>query len=574
LRLAESNEGLLDEPAKIRLLERLSRSQDSSIAAPALAALASHFLGKNLRADAQPSIQDLIANYPTVVCRDGKTGRQLCDEWQARGEIIPVNERQRWPEGFIDVERTEQNGKPMVWPIEVVTRVGRDFEGWSFEIHPPTDSLIARDPSMKIAWRLPLEFPTALMHNPFRQVHIRGRCLALTVGFSLMVFEATSVKTPPRKRFELFLQPNSLLASPATEIQFDRRQLPNGRRIQLLADQRGSMGFLIGISDDVVCYQLDNRLHAVDIETGRFLWSRTGSVFSKSNATVNDSIVLNTSNNGALILRTLDGTPLQQHQGNPHDTPLWFQGTRRLSHRTAPPDQRVFEMRDFDGDRVVWQSQHPMGSLWHVINDDELAVLAPSGKLTIITLATGEPRLVTELQGKRPQQGAGLLLVQRWEDRYLIIAGVTAKNTEKRRVTGLNQGAVRELGVPGGIKPTTGNEAITVDGEICSINHEDGALQWSLPVTELAYESTQPANLPVLVLASLVSDIDRFTGFPQPPRISAMVVDKRSGRTVYETLEPVSGPSRSIQFNPLIDEGKLMIDFAHWQLKLTFPKPQ
>ena len=574
LRLAESNEGLLDESAKIRLLERLSRSQDSSIAAPALAALASHFLEKNLRADAQSSIQDLITNYPAVVCREGKTGRQIYDEWRSRGEILPANEGHRWPEGFIDVERTEQNVIPLAWPVEVVTRVGRDFEGWSFEIETPTSSLVARDPAMKIAWRLPLEIAPDFFRNSFSQLHIRGRRLALTVGFSLIVLEATSVTTPPQKRFQLSLQPNSLSASPATEIQFERRQLPNGRRIQLLADQRGSIGFLIGMSDDVVCYQLDNRLYAVDFETGSFLWSRTGSVFSKSNATVDDSIMLNTSNNGALILRTLDGTPLQQHQGNPHDTPLWFRGTRRLSYRTTPPDQRVFEMRDFDGDRVVWQSQHPTGSLWHVINEEELAVLTPSGKLTMITLATGEPRLVTELQGKRSQQGAGLLLVQRWEDRYLIIAGVTAKNTEKRRVTALNQGAMREFGVPGGIKPTTGIEAITVDGEICSISQQDGTLQWTLPVTDLAYDPTQPANLPVVVLASLVSDIDRFTGFPQPPRISALVVDKRSGRTVYETLESVSGPSRSIQFNPQRDEGKLMIDFSHWQLDLTFPKPR
>ena len=120
----------------------------------------------------------------------------------------------------------------------------------------------------------------------------------------------------------------------------------------------------------------------------------------------------------------------------------------------------------------------------------------------------------------------------------------------------------------------TGIEAITVDGEISSISQQDGTLQWTLPVTELAYDLTQPANLPVVVLASLVSDIDRFSGFPQPPRISALVVDKRSGRTVYETLESVSGPSRSIQFNPQRDEGKLMIDFSHWQLDLTFPKPR
>ena len=231
-------------------------------------------------------------------------------------------------------------------------------------------------------------------------------------------------------------------------------------------------------------------------------------------------------------------------------------------------------MRDLDRDRVVWQSQHPTASLPGLIDDDELGILEPGGQFSILKLATGQVQSRTELPAKRPQKGAGVLAVQKWKDRYLVVAGVNAKNTPQRNVAPLNIGAPnfggpRDFG-PGRELGTPSIASFTLDGFVCSINAADGTLQWAKPVNDLAYDTAQSSRLPVLVLASWQSEVERFAGLPLAPRISVLILDKRTGNKVYEKQEAGTPIGRGVQFIPMIDDRKLVIDFYNWQLNLTF----
>ena len=336
-------------------------------------------------------------------------------------------------------------------------------------------------------------------------------------------------------------------------------------------DIRGSAGFLIGLADDAVFYQLDNRLYAADPETGRILWSRFGSQFAKADATADKSLVVNASDNGAYLLRAMDGTIQQQLPGNPNETPIWFRGTRRLSMRNLGSDQRVFELRDFDGDRVIWQSQHQATSFPSVIDDEDLAILEPSGKLTVLKLSTGEVRLAAELPLKRPLRGVVVMAAQRWEDRYVIVAGVQTKNTEQRRVIPLNFGTPKDFQSPRDLGAPS-NVAFTIDGVVCSIDKKDGKVLWSVPVTDLAFDTAQPSSVPVLVLASWFVEIDARNGFPSSPKLSSLILDKWTGAKIYEKQEMLTPGGRGVQFVPSIDNRKLVVDFYHFQLELTFPQ--
>jgi outer membrane protein assembly factor BamB len=245
-----------------------------------------------------------------------------------------------------------------------------------------------------------------------------------------------------------------------------------------------------------------------------------------------------------------------------------------LSQRDVSSEQRLFEMRDLEGDRVVWQSQHPTASMPGLIDNKEVGILEPSGTFSILKLDSGKTLFTTELPAKRPQKGAGVLAVQRWKDRYLVVAGVNMKNSNQRNVAPLNIGApnfggqrdfapARELG-------SSSIASFTVDGFVCSVNATDGTLQWSERVSDLAYDTAQPSSLPVLVLASWQADVDRFGGLPMPSRLSVLILDKRTGNKVYEKQEPNHAIGRGVQFNPMIDDRKLVIDFYNWQLNLTF----
>ena len=574
LHLANTAEVLPDEISRIQLLERITRSANRSIAATATASLTALYLAANAPHEARPWIAELGGRFADDVCRDGKTGRQISQEWLARADVRQADEPLfNWPEGSIEVARTEQNMSQATFPVEVVTHVGGFFEGWSFETDALVSTLTARDRNLKVVWRMPLINSADDLRVQPAQLHIRGRRLAFASGMWLGVMEATSLQAPPQLIFEQSLRPNSFVASRTNIIPMERRLLPNGRMIQLIPDGRGIAGFLIGLSDDAVVYQLENRLYATDPETSKVLWSRAGPAYAKVDGTVDKSLMLSTKDNGALLLRMLDGAVEQQHQGNPNEVPLWFRGTRRLSQRNLGSDQRVFEMHDFDGDRVVWQSQHPGGSKPSIVEGGEFAILEPNGKLTILKLSTGEKRLEVELPLKKPLRGLLVVSAQPAPDHYIVIAGVSPRRTELRRVEPLNFGIPRdfipprELGLPS-------SSAFSVDGLVLSIDRKSGAIKWSVPVTDLAYDTTQPASLPVLVLAAWHINFDPNTGFPRDPKLSTMVIDKRTGGIAYENLELATPVGRGLQFMPYTDLKKLVVDLYNFQLELGFPQPK
>ena len=571
LRLAESNDAFPGEMSRTKLLERLSGSENKSVAAAAVAALASRYLTSNALKEARTWIEELGRRFPSEVVREGKTGRQLSDEWMARNDVRRLNvAKPNWPQGQVNVNRTEHALTQATWPVDVVTQVGHDFEGWTFETDAFVTTLTARDPNFKIVWQFPLVNTANDQRVHPSQLHIRGRRLAFSSGMWLAVMEVADSQSEPRLLFEKSLRPSAFVPTRANNITIERRLLPNGRRFQLMFDGRASAGFLIGLSDEEVFYQLDNRLYAADPETGQILWSRSGSQFAKADATADKALVINAPDNGAYLLRTIDGTIQQHHQGNPHETPIWFRGTRRLSLRNLGADQCVFELRDFDGDRVIWQSQHQATSFPSVIEDEDLAILEPSGNLTVMKLATGEVRLTTELPVKRPLRGIVKMAAQRWEDRYLVVAGVQTKNTELRKVIPLNFGTPKDFQSPRDLGAPS-NEAFTIDGIVCSIDNKDGKVMWSVPVTELGFDTAQPASVPVLVLASWFVDVDARNGFPSP-KLSSLILDKRTGAKIYENQESSTPVGRGVQFVPSIDTRKLVVDFYNFQLELTFPQ--
>lgn len=338
----------------------------------------------------------------------------------------------------------------------------------------------------------------------------------------------------------------------------DRHLLSNGRRFQSAYDIRGSAGFLIGLSNDEVFYQLDNRLIAAHAETGQVLWYRIGPDYSKSNATVDTKLVLHTASNEALVLSPMDGAIEQRHKGSLDEFPIWFRGTRRLSQRADGSDLQILEMRDFDGDKVVWQNQYPSGSLANVIDANELAILEPSGKLSILRMATGEMLMATQSPIERPHGTGGVLSVQPFHEQYVVVGGVPAKKSETRTVMTLEFG------------PST-DSSFTVDGFAFCMGRRDGKIAWSVPVDQLAFDFSQPAVFPVLVLAARHIEYDKLGKYQLMPEISVLVLDKRSGETVFKTEDSMMTISRGPQLVPMIDDHKLIVDVQAWALELAFP---
>lgn len=557
--LVESQNDLLDEAARTGLLERLTHSSSVSIGAFAVATLAKQSLSGGRPTEALPWIEQLGRNFPLETCEVGKTGRWLSHEWLAREDVRNAKvSPAAWPGGPIEVAPPKRRSPSAAAPIEIVTHVGSHFEGWSFELDQSAFGIIARDPSLKVAWQLPLQDFTDNPRVQSAQLHIRDRTLAFSAGMSLVVMRSADPFAPPTTTATISLRSNALGDRRVNQILVERRLLPNGRRFQSAFDIRGSAGFLVGLSDEAVFYQLDNRLVAADIETGRILWYRVGPAFSKSSATVDTHLVLHTANNECLLLRPMDGVLQQRHTAGLDEMPLCFRETWRLSQRSEGQDQQVLEMRDFDGDKVIWQRQYPSGTVTNVVADNQLALLEPSGKLSLLSLATGEPKLTAQAPVKRPIGTGGVLAVQDYDDRYIVVAGVSPKKTDLRTVTTLDFGP-------------SNDSSFTVDGHAFAIRKTDGQILWSVPVEQSAFDFSQPSKYPVLVLASRHSEVDPLGAFSRMPRLSTLILDKRTGAKVDERQETLMAINRGPQLIPLPDEKKLIVDYQAWSLELSFP---
>lgn len=555
LHLADSKAEFFDELARTRLLERLVASRDKAIGAMATAQLASRSLKAGFASQARPWIEQLASDFATQIGLDGMTGRQLADEWLMRDDVRKAQiENAVWPDGEVEVNRNPNPVYRPVYPVEIVTHVGHHFTGWTFEVDQ-AGNLSARDPSLRIVWRLPLPQLSEFSRLQPAQLHIRGPQMAFLSGTQMVVMKATDPNVSPRIQFERLLRSPALSVRTLNPLQLEKRLLPNGRQFQSMFDINGTSGFLVGLSDESVVYQLDNRLIAADVDTGQVQWYRRGSVFAKSNATVDTTLVLHTPSNGAILIRPMDGTILHSRQGAVDEVPIWFGGTRRLSQRTVALDQQVLEMRDFEDDKIVWQIQSPSGTVERLVEAGELAILEPSGKLSIVTLETGETRLATLSPIVRPLGSGGVLAVQRFEDRYVIVGGVSSKRDSGNTTIELGPAA---------------NNSFTVDGFAFAIAHDDGQQLWSVPIEQLAFDVTQPARLPVLLLASRHNEFDPIGLLQQPTKLSLLILDKRTGKTLWNRIEAMHSNGRGAQFTPNADYHKLLIDIQGLSFELKF----
>ena len=440
-----------------------------------------------------------------------------------------------------------------------MSRLGHHFEGWTFELDPGNANLIARDSSTRIAWQLPIANLADIPWGLPTLLYVRERHLALSAGPWLIAMESTDAYKTPRILFIKNLRsssPNERLAQDTAQ---NRRLLPNGRRFSNAPDFRSSLGRLIGLSDEALIYQLDNRLNAIELETGNLIWFRVGTEFSTSNATVDSKLVLHTSNNEALVLNALDGSIEQRHKGNLEEKTIWYRGTRRLSERTEGLDQyRIYEMRDVVTDKIVWQSQHPAGTLKCLIEDQEFMILEPSGKLSAMDLETGEVRMTTDTPIVRPVGGSGEFNVHRFQGKYIVVGGTSASRNDIATVVPLEIGPSHET-------------TFSFDGFACACDQKTGRLVWSVPIDQLIFNYAQPANQPLLVFASR-KELDHLNQFQSTSRLTAKILDKRNGNLIYETQENSPLTGRGAQIIPMVDERKIVVDFLSWNLEMSFPQ--
>lgn len=539
-----------------QLLKSLEQSSDPAVAGRVIALQCADLIESESWVKAAAQIKSLRRDFGDQVCLDGKTGRSLADAWSAKPDLARLLTTKRmWPEGSIEAQRINRN-RPVPqgsMPVEVVSRSGAALAGWSFEADPLGAALVARDETGSLQWTLAL--PTDSEHNdpamrglaiPF-QLHIQDNWLLLSRMTYFLVIENLQTATGPRIVWHQSLKIGSEVEP---DIQVMRRI--NGRFIRTTPSR---VGQVIGLTRETVVYAIGSKVLGAELQTGRLAWSRHEAIGAQFEASADDRTVAIQSGTTLTLLRTLDGSRLAR-KSPPAGMTIWTRGGQRLLRRTQPGGL-VFELIELDRESVVWSQECPRDTLATVIDDEDLALLQPGGQLLVLRLADKRERYQVELPIKPDDKS--WFTVQRSTDGDIVLGGESYRHRSALQLIPFETGS---------------QNIVPFDGHVCAVSPTDGRLLWSTPVEKAALEPTQPSNLPVLLLATRQFERGGNSLF-QRFRMTAYVIDKRTGRKTYTTEE--SAPALAPRLEPQ-SAGRLFANFHDWYLELTIPaadqKPQ
>ena len=553
-----------------KLLERFAQSADSSVAARATALLTRDLLQADRASAVIPWLKRLREEFAEQKCLDDQTGRSLAEQWQTRDDVRKLLDiASPWTAGSIDFSRKPgaASNRPVNSPVEVASRQGLHFEGWSFEIDADHRTLTARDDNGRVCWTAPVPPDAAFndivgRHLPIAsQLHLRDRWLALTVGTYFVVYESADPSQPPHVAWQQTMRTSGMSQ---TDVMLAQQGLQarviNGRVIRFAGPTNGRpFGQFVGLTRETALYIVGAKLCAAEIDTGRLAWFRQEAVPGSSTVSADDlAVTIQAIGTPDLTLfRTLDGSNLATRKLTGEETPLWLRGSKLLVQRTED-GKRITEMRDLERNVAVWSHSFAPGAIAAVIDGEDVAILEPGeqeSRLTVVALADGRARYHSELPFKKSDPSPVWIAVQRQDDRDLVLVGQPSKS----------QVGVRFL-------PPDNNSQIgqPMDGQVCAVSRADGKLNWATVFEQTVFDRLQPARSPVLLLAT--RHIDQRPGqqmLGQRLRLAASVLDKRTGRWLYTTEENASNNPPRLDPDP--DNRRVIANFHDWHLELTFP---
>ena len=510
-------------------------SSDPAIAAQATAMQCDDFIKAEQWKEAAGLIRRLKSEFRDRECLNGKTGLALADQWSLKPELKGIA-RKKWPTGRIDVERSERDPvQESNLQAEVLSRVGAQFVGWSFDTDLRGTFLRARDEYSHEQWRLALTVDDLLdetrnMPIPC-QIRICNQWMTVVRASYFVVVDLS--EATPRIAW------SQSLKNPAANQEININGAFNRY------PEYSTYGRVIGLNSESVFYKIGSKVMAADLDSGRLAWIRT-EIQATELMTVDEQAIAILARGSMTVWRTMDGSDIAtrtQQTGRP----FWSTGARQIVIRFRNATV-IIECRDLVADQVVWQRDFPMDTVATVVDHQDLAVLQPDGHLTMLRLDDGREVYQAELAIKSTRR-RDWFVVQRSVEQDIVLAGERINSSSEFDARG-------------------SQTSTSFNGHVCAISPADGKVQWVTSVERAAYDRTQPASLPLLMLASRHVERRNANAFEVRYRMNAEIIDKRTGRKIYSTEE--DSPPQLPRFEPDPEHSRIVANFFGWQLEFSF----
>jgi outer membrane protein assembly factor BamB len=511
---------------------QLERSADPARVRAASAGLARLFAQAGRAADAAVYFGQLTGKWADEVCLDGKTGREIAAELDKDGQIARhAAEADTWPKGKVVVAKKNGHALPHMRsaPIELRGSPGKFFQRSTVEIDTnlQQQTLVGRDGLGREQWRLSIKDGNEANNFGFSANYLRtdGHLILMSLGFQLVAIDTLGM--PSTRARVLWRQDlNEPLAGLPRNIGINFRPMPmpwgGGQRLQAFDVNGRPMGNTSPLSSEFVAFQRARNLIAADPLTNEPLWTRQD-IPSGSELFGDDELLFvvpaspaNASE--AMVYRTLDGEALGRREIPPGDQRMLTLGRQVLAWEAGGDGQGTLRLLDVWKQSEIWSRKFDVRARFGPVADEALAVMEPSGHLTVLSLPEGKATIDVELD-KEPAL-ADIYLLRSPQVDVLI----TNRSTAPR-------GNVN-IAMPG-----QAGVGVIISGAAYGFDRRTGERLFKQALSQKGLLLGQAADLPVIVFAAVTQ---RPRG-QQPVKGELACLDKRTGRmVVLQDMEPAN----------------------------------
>jgi outer membrane protein assembly factor BamB/thioredoxin-like negative regulator of GroEL len=538
------------------LLASLEESPSRAVAGEALARRASLLSAAGFTANAMRLCRRLREDWGRTPVLEGKTGRELYRTYAAQWPGLEAGiDYPAWPQG--EVESSSYSSTPYrgVYPIvsiPILERSGGWPEGYRLFLDRQNRFILVEDEYGVPLARVPI--PADEQRHQILQAQpgmmyakAFGHLLVVVLGTDLVAIDVLGAVDQSGDRIlwssfgqhplaESTLQ---LLAPHGINRQLQNIPLAEPIIVKLTINGEPVLE-LASVARQGVCYLRRGNLVCVSPLSGEVRWERkqlgTDCVAFGDASRV---FVQARGKGTARVFAVVDGSELESVR-----VPKVERQWRRLGGRILTWDgnsllRQPLKLHLYDAlsESDVWHREVAYGSRACFVDDDELAVIQPNGKLEILALRDGATRVAHELPGDESLES---LHVIRSAREYVVIVG---------RKDAAQANRIRQGIYPSG-PFSTGGKSPQIVGEVLAFDRASGHPAWKqpIPVTDYFLPLDQPVELPLLVFARNVAyrdQISRSRATPPSEAVGSLVcLDRRDGSLLFrrDNLAAFSAP--------------------------------
>lgn len=511
-------------------------------------------------AEAAVAYRRLQTDWSEAATAAGQTGRQLVESLPADSPVREaLNPGVGWPTGKVKKQRSRGARSNSYQRVGLALRGNTSFGFCDLQLEwdqaRPGQPVTAVDAGGRDVWQVQLIDPQQQIgfdYTPgFNGAHALGHLIVLSMGRKIWGIDTFGAGTgrPPKILWSREAAESLPGVGAAVMLQSQPQRMPWGGEKFVVTDGFGQQVAPLGpVTPQYVCLPMGRSLTLLDPLSGQVLWTRQG-MMPGTECFGDEELLFCIAHpsSEALVLRALDGRQVGTRRLPPAPQRMATVGRKLLvwSEQGAGVELRLFD--PWTG-QDIWKRTTVSGARAELVGQDQVAVVEPQGRFTLLNLLTGASVIEADIE---PDPKLKDVHVLRSQERLVLI---TNHEWQKENVW---------------LKPVPGPpDNKVVNGWAYGFDAASGEKLWGQPLEQQAILLRQPSDLPLLMFVCHV--FERPTG--AAPRntnyVNVLALDKRSGRVLHQERYPAPLGNYTLEADRV--NHAVQLQLMHESLTFTF----